>query len=152
MGHLVRAGGAMMLSEHPVLDAVVRLGLAFVLVLPLGWEREHRSRSVGLRTYPLLAACVCGFLLLGQGAFKGAMNQADVFFGVLGGIGFVGSGAIMKSAECTRGVGTAVSLWVTGAIGAGVAFGAPIVSAALSLMSLLALWAPSLLRGRRRAS
>jgi putative Mg2+ transporter-C (MgtC) family protein len=141
----------MTLNDHPVLDAILQLGLAFLLVLPLGWERERRSRSAGLRTYPLLSMCVCGFLLLAQRAAGGPTEQADVFYGVLSGIGFVGSGAIMKSAEGAGGMSTAVSLWVTGAIGAGVAYGSPLISAALSLMSVLALWAPTLVRRRQGA-
>ncbi len=141
----------MTLNDHPVLDAILRLGLAFLLALPLGWERERRSRSAGLRTYALLSVCVCGFLLLAQRAAGGPAEQADVFYGVLSGIGFVGSGAIMKSAEGAGGMSTAVSLWVTGAIGAGVAYGSPLISAALSLMSVLALWAPALVRPRQGA-
>jgi putative Mg2+ transporter-C (MgtC) family protein len=139
----------MMLHDHPILDGTLRLALAVVLVLPLGWEREHRSRSAGLRTYPLLSVCVCGFLLLAQKSAGGPSEQADVFYGVLSGIGFVGSGAILKSPERGRGMSTAVSLWITGAIGAGVAYGSPLISAALSVMSVLALWAPSLVRRRR---
>jgi putative Mg2+ transporter-C (MgtC) family protein len=138
-----------MLHDRPVLDATVRLVLAFLLVLPLGWEREQRSRSAGLRTYPLLSVCACGFLLLAQRAAGGPGEQADVFFGVLNGIGFAGSGAIVKSPEGARGMRTAVSLWVTGAIGVSVACASPLISAALSLMSVLALWTPSL-AGRRR--
>jgi putative Mg2+ transporter-C (MgtC) family protein len=134
--------------ERPMLDVSVRLALAALLALPLGWERERRSRSAGLRTYPLLSLCVCGFLLLGQKVAWGASEQADVFYGVLTGIGFVGSGAIMKSTEDVAGIGTAVSLWVTGAIGAGVAYGGLLLSATLSLMSLLGLWMPSLVKSR----
>jgi putative Mg2+ transporter-C (MgtC) family protein len=137
----------MILHDHPVLDAALRLGLASVLVLPLAWERERRSRSA-LRTYPLLSACVCGFLLLGQEAAGGPSAQADVFFGVLNGIGFVGAAAIVKSPERTGGMSTAVSLWVTGAIGAGVAYGAALLSAAISLMSVLTLWVASFVRRR----
>jgi putative Mg2+ transporter-C (MgtC) family protein len=132
--------------EHSVLDDAVRLGLAFLLVLPLGWDREQRSRSAGLRTYPLLSVCVCGFLLLARTAARGASDEADVFYGVLTGIGFVGSGAIVKSPESAHGMSTAITLWLTGAIGAGVAYGRPLISAALSLMSLLTLWAPSLVK------
>lgn len=141
----------MTLNDHLVLEAILRLGLAFLLVLPLGWERERRSRSAGLRTYPLLSVCVCGFLLLAQRTAGGPSGQADAFYGVLNGIGFVGSGAILKSAKSARGMSTAVSLWVTGAIGAGVAYGSPLISAALSLMSVLALWAPALVRRRQGA-
>ena len=61
---------------------------------------------------------------------------------MLSGIGFAAAGAVLKSPESAAGMSTAVSLWVTGAIGAGVAYGCPLLSAALSLMSLLALWAP----------
>jgi putative Mg2+ transporter-C (MgtC) family protein len=129
----------MMLYDRAILEWALRLALAFLLVLPLGWDREQRWRSGGLRTYPLLSVCVCGFLLLAQRAAGGPSEQADVFFGVLSGIGFVGSGAIVKSPERPRGMSTAVSLWVTGAIGAGAAYGRPLISAALSLMSLLVL-------------
>jgi putative Mg2+ transporter-C (MgtC) family protein len=142
----------MTVSDHPTLDGAIRLALALALALPLGWEREQRSRAAGLRTYPLLSVCVCGFLLLAQRRAGGASEQADVFYGVLSGIGFVGSGAVLKSPEGAGGMSTAISLWVTGAIGAGVAYDAPLVSAALSLISVLALSAPSLVRWIRRTS
>jgi putative Mg2+ transporter-C (MgtC) family protein len=131
-----------------MLEVSVRLALAVVLVLPLGWERERRSRSAGLRTYPLVSLCVCGFLLLAQKVSWGPKEQADVFYGVLTGIGFVGSGAILKSPEEAGGLGTAVSLWVSGAIGAGLAYGGLHISAAMMLMSLLALWVGLLVKPR----
>jgi putative Mg2+ transporter-C (MgtC) family protein len=141
-----------MLPDHSVFDAALRLGLSLLLVLPLGWEREKRSRSAGLRTYPLLSVCVCGFLLLGQRATEGSSGQADVFYGVLNGIGFVGAGAIVKSPDDAAGMSTAVSLWVAGAIGAGAAFGELLLATSLAVLSTLALWAPSLGKQRGRTS
>jgi putative Mg2+ transporter-C (MgtC) family protein len=67
-------------------------------------------------------------------------------------MGFVGSGAVVKSREQARGLSTAVSLWVSGAIGAGVAYGNALISAAISLMSVLALWAPAFARRRGKAT
>jgi putative Mg2+ transporter-C (MgtC) family protein len=145
-------GAAVTSSDHPIVHAVSRLALAFLLVLPLGWEREQRSRSAGLRTYPLVSVCVCGFLLLAQQRAGGAGEQADVFYGVLSGIGFVGSGVVLKSPSGAAGMTTAVSLWVTGAIGAGVAYELPLISTALSILIVLALSAPSVLRRLRRPS
>lgn len=142
----------MIWHDDPMLDVAGRLALAFLLVLPLGWEREQRSRSAGLRTYPLLSVCVCAFLLVAQNAAGGSAEQADVFYGVLSGIGFVGSGAIVKSADRARGMDTAVSLWVTGAIGVGVAYGSQLLSAALSLITALALWGPSIVKRTRGTS
>jgi putative Mg2+ transporter-C (MgtC) family protein len=65
-----------------------------LLALPLGWERERQSRSTDLRTYPLRSVCICGVLLLAQRRAGGPSEQADVFFGILDGIGFVSSGAL----------------------------------------------------------
>jgi putative Mg2+ transporter-C (MgtC) family protein len=152
MERFIPAIAVAMWHDHPTLVAAGRLALAFLLVLPLGWEREQRSRSAGLRTFPLLSVCVCGFLLLAQAAAGGVTRQADIFYGVLNGIGFVGSGALLKSPEHAGGMSTAVSLWVTGAIGAGVAYGCLAISAALSVMSLLALWIPSLVRRMKGTS
>jgi putative Mg2+ transporter-C (MgtC) family protein len=131
-------------DRYPVLDAILRLGLSFLLVLPLAWEREQRSRSGGLRTYALLSMTVSGFLLLAQRTGAGPSEQADAFYGVLFGLGLVCSGAILRSREHVRGLSTAVGLWVSGAIGAGVAYGNVALSAAVSLLSVMALWAPSL--------
>jgi putative Mg2+ transporter-C (MgtC) family protein len=138
-------------GDYSIFAAALRLGLAVLFALPMGWEREQGSRSAGLRTYPLLSACVCGLLLLGQRTAGGPSEQADVFYGVLNGIGFIGSGAIVKSPEHAGGMKTAVSLWVTGAIGAGIAYGNSLISAALSLISVLALWAPSVVKRRKEA-
>lgn len=123
------------------LDAVMRLALAFALVVPLAWERQ-RNWHAGLRAYPLLSACICGVMLLARHAQPGPDMQSFAFQGVLGGIGFVASGAILQSSDGVRGMRTAVTLWTTGAIGAGVAHMATEISAALSLASTLALWVP----------
>jgi putative Mg2+ transporter-C (MgtC) family protein len=139
----------MIFRDHPVFDDALRLGLAFLLVLPLGWERERRFRSAGLRTYPLLSVCVCGMLLFTREAAWGPGERADAFFGMLTGIGFVVSGALTTSREGTSDMNTAASLWVAGAIGAALAYGSPPIAPLLSLMSFLALWGPSL-AGRRR--
>jgi putative Mg2+ transporter-C (MgtC) family protein len=79
----------------------------------------------------------------------GPAEQADAFYGVLLGMGFVGSGAIVRTPERARGLSTAVSLWVTGAIGAAVAYGNALVATAVSLITVVAFWAPALARRRK---
>jgi len=149
---LARAGAAVRLDDHPVLGPVLRLGLAFLLGLPVGWESEQRFHFFGLRTYALLSVSVCGFLLLAQTTAGGPVEQADAFYGVLLGMGFVGSGAVIQSPEKARGLSKAASLWVTGAIGAGTAYGNAPISAAVSLMTVVALCVPALTRPRKETS
>lgn len=139
-----------MTSELSVGDGLLRLALAFALALPLGWDRAQRSRSAGLRTYPLLSMCACGFLLMPQGLAWDVGGQADVVYAFVSGIGFVVGGAMLKAPEGPRGVSTGVSLWVSGAIGAAAAYGAAPISAVLAVLSLLALRAPRTLVAPRR--
>lgn len=142
----------MTLHDQPQLDAALRLGLAALVAVPLGWERDRHGRSGGLRTHPLLSVCVCGFLLLSKTAGWEPGEQADAFYGVLTGIGFVMSAAIVQSEAGAAGMSTAVSLWMTGAVGAAVAYEHALVAAALSLFTALTLSGPSLARWKRRAS
>jgi hypothetical protein len=44
---------------------LLHLLLAFLLALPIGWDREQAARSAGLRTFPLVALGSCGFVLIG---------------------------------------------------------------------------------------
>jgi hypothetical protein len=43
------------------------LAFAYVLALPIGWDREHNERSAGLRTLPLVAVASCGFIQATEG-------------------------------------------------------------------------------------
>src|SRR3954452_8976344 len=146
MTPLARAEATVGLDEHPVLVPVLRLGLALLLALPLGWERDQRRRSAGLRTYALLSVSVCGFLLLAQRTMAGPAEQADAFYGVLLGMGFVGSGAIVRTPAHSHGLSTAVSLWVAGAIGASLAYGNALLSMAVLLLAIVGSWAPAPVR------
>ena len=102
---------------------LVHLLLAFLLALPIGWDREQAARSAGLRTFPLVAIGSCGFVLIGQRVLgPDPQAQARIIEGLMTGIGFIGGGAILKSKASVHGTATAASIWVTGAVGAAVAY------------------------------
>lgn len=104
-----------------ILDSVYHLLIAFVLAVPLGLDREKKTRSAGLRTFPIVAVAACGFMLIGVREFSDPQPQARVLFGIITGIGFIGGGAILKQNGNVSGTATAASLWTTGAIGLAVA-------------------------------
>jgi len=111
------------LDVHQLLFDSLRLACAFLLALPVAWNREHETRSAGLRTFPLVALASCSFVLLGRTAFGDEANaQARVLEGVITGIGFIGGGAIIKHENAISGTATAASIWATGAMGAAVAY------------------------------
>jgi putative Mg2+ transporter-C (MgtC) family protein len=37
-----------------------KLFLSYALAVPVGWYREREAHSVGVRTFPLVAAASCG--------------------------------------------------------------------------------------------
>jgi putative Mg2+ transporter-C (MgtC) family protein len=116
------------------------IAVAFVLALPLGWERERAERSAGLRTFPLVAMASCGYILIASTALGDHPEaQARVIQGLMTGIGFIGGGAILKGDGTVRGTATAASIWNTGAIGAAAAFDRYDIALVLSVTNLVAL-------------
>jgi putative Mg2+ transporter-C (MgtC) family protein len=123
-----------------VIENLARVLGALALALPMGWERERGSSSVGLRTLPVVAMAACGFALIGRwtpGA--DAESQARIIQGIASGVGFIGGGAILKGNESAHGTATAASLWNTAAVGAAVAFSRYDLAIILTLMNFLTL-------------
>ena len=121
-------------------DNLLRIGLACLLAMPLGLQRESGSASAGLRTFPVVAMAACGFALIARSLPDAtAETQARLLQGLIAGIGFIGGGAIVRNSGEVHGIVTAASIWATGAIGASVAYGRLEVAVALTVTTLIAL-------------
>jgi len=130
----------------------VRLLLATVLGGLFGWERESRDKPAGLRTHMLVSIGSATFTLLGfeTGAAltdrfgASGLDPTRIVQGIVGGLGFLGAGSIIKSrqADDVRGLTTAASVWFTGALGVACGMGAyllALISAGLGLLVLTVL-------------
>ena len=100
------------------LELSIRLVAAGVIGAVIGYERELRGKEAGLRTHFLAALGACLFMIVSQYGFVGSdkFDAARVAAGVVGGLGFLGAGIIMKNRHVS-GLTTATGIWVTGAIG-----------------------------------
>jgi len=117
---------------------LLKVGVAYLLALPVAWDREQNARSAGLRTFPLVAVASCGYILLATSVFGGANEAgARILQGLMTGIGFIGGGAILKHGLSVRGTATAASVWNTGAIGAATAYGHYEIAIVLSVINFL---------------
>lgn len=115
--------------------------IAYLLALPIGWNREREERSAGLRTFPLVAIATCGLIQAAEPLTAGSPEaMARIVEGLITGMGFIGGGAILRLKDSVKGTATAASLWVTGAIGASVGLGSYDVAIMLSLATLTTLW------------
>lgn len=120
--------------------SLLKIGAAYLLALPVGWERERHERSAGLRTFPLVCVATCAFVLIGIKAFPHANDaQSRVLQGLIGGIGFIGAGTIIRVQKQIHGTATAASLLATAIIGIAVAYGFYDIAVVLSGISLFTL-------------
>ncbi len=125
---------------HSLWVNVEKIGLAYLISLPIGWEREKEAHSAGVRTFPIVAMASCGYLLVAQSLAPGdPAGVSRVLQGLIAGIGFVGGGAILKEGVTVRGTATAASIWNTGAIGAAVAVGREEIAVGLAVLNLVTL-------------
>jgi putative Mg2+ transporter-C (MgtC) family protein len=128
---------------------VIRLSLAALLGALFGWEREASDKPAGLRTHMLVSIGAATFTLLGfeTGAELAArfgeagLDPTRIVQGIVGGLGFLGAGSIIKSrnADDVTGITTAASVWFTGALGVACGMGAFLLAGISALLGLLVL-------------
>src|SRR5688572_19609419 len=105
----------------PLSDAelVQRLLTAALLGAILGFERELRQKSAGLRTNILIAIGSALFTLMSYelaGDAQGG-DPGRIAAQIVTGIGFLGAGAIMRTDSGIHGLTTAATVWVNAAVG-----------------------------------
>ncbi len=123
-----------------LLTHVAQIVAAYVLALPVAWEREISTRIMGLRTFPLVAMASCSYVIVAMAAGGGSDEAAArILQGLMGGIGFIGGGALLKHGATVRGTATAASIWTTGALGAAVALGHLGIAIVLMIMNFATL-------------
>lgn len=128
------------INYSEMLTLILQLGAAYLISLPVAWNRESKSsRNAGLRTFPLVAIASCGYALVGIQVLDNTDAESRVIYGIITGMGFIGGGAILKDKNGVSGTATAASLWVTGAIGIAVAFARYEIALALSILTFATL-------------
>ncbi len=112
-----------MLSTPELLS---RLLLAMVLGGVIGYDRERKSSTAGLRTHMLVCVGSALAMIVSAFGFGDVLGHPDVVLDpsriaaqVISGIGFLGAGAILilRREEVVRGLTTAAGLWTVAAIG-----------------------------------
>jgi putative Mg2+ transporter-C (MgtC) family protein len=133
-----------------VVEVVIRLVVACLIGGLIGWDREKSDKPAGLRTHMLVALGSASFTLLGfeVGAHLSpktgeGFDPTRVLQGVIGGIGFLGAGAIIQNHGHVSGLTTAASVWVAGALGTAAGVGAYVLAGvttvlAFAILALLA--------------
>lgn len=124
------------------IDTSISFLTAFILGGLIGFERQYRQRTAGLRTNVLVALGAAIFVDIAV-SLNGADGAVRVIAYVVSGIGFLGAGVIMRQEGNIHGLNTAATLWCSAAVGA--AAGADLILEAI-LATIFILAANTLLR------
>jgi putative Mg2+ transporter-C (MgtC) family protein len=121
------------------------LGLAFVLSVAIGVERQVRQKSAGIRTHVLVGLGSATFTLVSAFGFQFvtgpdvAVDPSRIAAQVVSGVGFLGAGLIFLRRNVVRGLTTAATIWVVAAVGMACGAGMPLLAIAVTVLHLLTL-------------
>lgn len=127
-------------------DFALRLGLSAIAGALIGINRGEHGRPAGLRTTMLVCLAAAGamleanFLLSTTGKAANSFVSFDVMrlpLGILTGMGFIGSGAIVKRPDLVHGVTTAATLWIVTVVGLCLGGGQIALGIALAALTLV---------------
>jgi len=106
-------------------EILLRLGVAAVIGLILGLDREFRGHAAGLRTHGLICfsaaamtvSVIALYLQLGSQAGSGRMDPLRIYEAAGAFIGIIGAGLIVFSKGRLHNLTTAANLWLAAVIG-----------------------------------
>lgn len=119
----------------------IKIVTATILGLLIGFDRERKMKSAGLKTNMLICLGACMYTAVslinwdGTGVFDPNRTAAQI----VSGIGFLGAGAIIQSRGSVVGLTTAATIWIVAAIGMVVGIGYPVVATLFTVTVLVCL-------------
>jgi len=127
-------------------DIVARLGLATLLGMFIGIEREARQKAAGLRTHMLVSLTAAAFTVLAFEMFHqatavtpGVVDPVRAVEAVVTGVAFLGAGAIIRGRGNVHGITTGAGIWLAGAIGMACGAGFYVIAAVCVVFALIVL-------------
>ena len=107
------------LLDATQLEHLLRIVLAALCGGAVGFERERRFKSAGIRTHLIVALSAALMTVLSKHGFTDVVGSgvtvdaSRIAAGVVSAIGFLGAGVIFFRKDAVSGVTTAAGLWAT---------------------------------------
>lgn len=123
------------LADYSILEISVRILVAYVMGVFIGWEREHHKKPIGSRTTSIV--CMGAAILscyeevfarsimlenaelikLGSELLYTVPDYNRISAQIVSGIGFLGAGMIIQNRGKLHGITTAAIVWTTACLG-----------------------------------
>jgi len=100
-------------------EFLVRVGMATLAGLIIGFERQWHHKETGLKTNMLVAIGAATFVLLSIKVAEATPNidVTRITAQVVMGVGFLGAGVIFREGPNVHGLNSAATIWCSAAIG-----------------------------------
>ncbi len=105
------------------IEFAIKLAAAFALGAAIGFERQWQHRSAGLRTNTLVALGSAAYILISEVILGKSGDPTRIAGQIVVGVGFLGSGVIMREGFNVQGLNTAATIWCSAAVGCLSGFG-----------------------------
>lgn len=126
-------------------ELALRIAAAVLAGGAIGVNRDMYGKPAGVRVHALVALGAAVVTMIGT---QGSLSLSDpsaasrIIQGVIGGIGFLGAGVILRGGDSARRiyhVTTAASIWVTAALGIACGAGAWVIAALSGIAAMVVL-------------
>jgi putative Mg2+ transporter-C (MgtC) family protein len=144
-----------------LVDVFLRMGAATIAGVVIGCNRDMAGKSIGMRTLGLVSlgsavVCLATMRLEIFAQQPEALSRVlqGIIQGIMGGIGFIGAGVILRDrkSHTVEGLTTAATVWLTAGLGIACALAAwkiVITALGLALVTLIGIgWAEELYMNR----
>jgi putative Mg2+ transporter-C (MgtC) family protein len=115
------------------LKDIIAMVVSIICGGAIGFEREYKSKSAGLRTIMLISLGSTIFTIVSR---HGAGTDDRISANIITGIGFIGAGVIFKDKISVRGLTTAAVIWTSAAIGMTTGIGYHALALCLTIITL----------------
>ena len=125
-------------------ELLLRLLVAAILGLSIGYERENRMKEAGIRTHFIVATGASLMMIVSKYGFQDQIGWANMSLDpsriaaqVVTGVGFLGAGIIFTQRKSIIGLTTAAGIWATAGIGLAIGAGLYLVGFAATITIIL---------------
>jgi putative Mg2+ transporter-C (MgtC) family protein len=137
-------GGETMGLEYLQFDYLLRILVAGICGVIIGYERKNRMKEAGIRTHFIVAIGSALVMITSKYGFQDqigwsnlALDPSRIAAQVVSGIGFLGAGMIFLQKFTIKGLTTAAGIWATSGIGLTIGAGLYWVGVGVTVIILL---------------
>lgn len=135
------------MSEHFEFLDVYKAIISLIAGLILGFEREMKDKSAGLKTITVITLGSTLFSILSY-KLSGTGDPTRIASYIVSGIGFLGAGVIFKNGFNVYGLTTAGIIWIASAIGMAIGFGEVYIAYTFLICALIIIYSAKYLTKR----